>query len=109
MIHTDASVSLKGYKEWLNSLNPVPTETIFKIMVQFNDFSIGGTTIKTGEYLKVVEIRGVGKSHTKIYKLVVCNKNGSPFTKVRFQYVNVEIVARKLHYNEWIIQNVNEH
>jgi hypothetical protein len=101
-VHTDAKLSLHGYKEWRRSLVALPVGTAVEWVVGYTGITLD-TTIKPGQLFKITKVRAPfgGPNECmadQVYEMVLVSKSGKEFKK-RAQW-NVEGIASKLHHGQ---------
>lgn len=106
MIHTDAKVSLHGYKEWRRSLVPLEVGTVIQWVEAYTGLSLA-SNVKAGQTFKITNLREslIGKPECdadKVYDMVLVSKSGRPYKKKMAW--SVESVARGLHDGKLMLQ-----
>ncbi len=106
MIHTDASVSLLGYKAWRASLEALPIGTV----IQWVDHYVGtslASSVRAGQTFKILRVRSsiIGNSQLVadlVYDMVLVSKTGREYKKKMGW--SVEGIARGLHEGKLMMQ-----
>ena len=106
MIHTDAKVSLHGYKEWRRSLVPLEVGTVIQWVNEYQGVSLS-SSIKAGQMFKITNVREniLRKPECaadNVYDMVLVSKSGREYKKKMAW--SVESVARGLHEGDLMLQ-----
>jgi hypothetical protein len=105
MIHTDASESLAGYKQWRKNLQLLPVGTRIKWNIKSRGIN-NSHDINPGQCFEIIEYRNdINQKLTadRVYVMLQISKTGKRFT--RKMYWSVEGIARRLHNKEVEILN----
>jgi hypothetical protein len=98
MVIPNAATDLHGYKAWRNSLVPFNNGTIFRMLGDYERFTVSSKMLE-GTHWVVTELRDpmLTKNDSiggKVYNLVSCSAKGKPFKSVRL--ITVEGIAKWL-------------
>lgn len=108
IVHTDAKLSLHGYKQWRSTLKALPVGTVVGWVKGYTGLTLD-TTIKAGQHYKVSRVRGPiagceASEADMVYEMVLVSKSGKEF-KHKVQW-RVESIAAKLHHGEcFLLEN----